>query len=137
MRRMDYVALLAVTVVAFLLSSVYYSPLVSGRRFLELSGFATAPKPSAMKAAFEMMRTFVLAYVIARLVLLLKIDDWKRALRLGLWLWVGFPMVLLTGSMLWQGTPAELAAIHAGDWLIKLTLIPVTVAVWRGRAAAA
>lgn len=135
MRRMNYVALGVVTVAAFLLSSVYYSPLIFGKQFLALSGFAAPPKPSAVKALCELLRTFVLAWVIAWLVLQLEIADWKRALRLGLLLWVGFPLILLTGSVLWQGTPAELAAIHSGDWLIKLVLIPITAAVWRGRAA--
>jgi len=37
--------------------------------------------------------------VIAHLVLRLNVADWKQAGGLGLWLWVGFPVVLLTGSI--------------------------------------
>ena len=98
------------------------------------AGTTASPHPNAVKALCELIRTLVLAYVIARLVRLLNIVDWKGALRLGLWLWIGFPVVLLTGSMLWQNVPWQLAAIHSGDWLIKLILIPVTVAVWPKRA---
>lgn len=129
---MNYLALVVVVLVAFVASSLWYSPLLFGRQFLELSGVTTAA-PNAAKALCELLRTFVLALVIARLVLMLNIADWKGALRLGFLLWTGFPVVLLTGSMLWQNVPWKLAAIHSGDWLIKLVLIPVTVAVWRKR----
>jgi hypothetical protein len=134
MNRVNFLALIVVVVVAFIASSFWYSPLLFGREFLELSGLATAPTPNAAKALCELFRTFVLAYVVAHLVLRLNIADWRDALRLGLWLWVGFPVVLLTGSMLWQNVPWQLALIHSGDWLIKLILIPVTIAVWPNRA---
>ena len=134
MNRVNFLALAVITMIAFVASSIWYSPLLFGRQFLELSGAAASPRPNALKALCELIRTFVLAYVIARLVLRLNIGDWKSALGLGLWLWVGFPVVLLTGSMLWQNVPWQLAAIHSGDWLIKLLLIPVGVALWPKRA---
>lgn len=131
MKRVNFLPLIVVVIVAFVASSVWYSPLVFGKQFLELSGFAVAPKPSPVKAVLELLRTFVLGYVIARLVAGLDLVDWKGGLQLGIWLWIGFPVVLLTGSILWQGVPWQLAAIHSGDWLIKLVLISVTCAVWR------
>ncbi len=33
--------------------------------------------------------------------------------------------------MLWENVPVKLAAIHAGDWLLKTVLITVIVSVWR------
>jgi hypothetical protein len=39
--------------------------------------------------------------------------------------WVGFPVVLLTGSVLWERVHPVTAAMHAGDWLMKLLLIAV------------
>jgi uncharacterized protein DUF1761 len=133
MNRVNFLALAVVVVIAFVASSVWYSPLLFGRQFLALSGATAGPPPSALKALFEILRTFVLAYVIARLMLRLDIKAWKDALALGVWLWIGFPVILLTGSMLWQNVPWQLAAIHAGDWLIKLLLIPVGIALWPQR----
>ena len=104
-------------------SSLWYNALLFGRQFVELSGVAGSPQPNAVKALCELLRTFVLAYVIARLIVRLNVTEWRAALGVGLWLWVGFPVVLLTGSMLWQNVPWQLAAIHSGDWLIKLVLI--------------
>ena len=131
MFRVNYIALALLVVVAFIASSVWYSPLMFGRQFIELSGVPAGTGPNWVKAALEIIRTFILAWVITRLVLLLNAADWKSALRLGIVLWIGFPVVLLTGSMLWQSVPWQLAAIHSGDWLIKLLLFTVTVSWWR------
>jgi len=135
MKHLNFVALAVLTVVAFVASSIWYSPLLFGRQFLELSGGSASAYPSPTKALFELLRTLVLAFVIAGLVRRLNIEDWKHAVGLGLWLWVGFPVILLTGSILWQNVPWQLAAIHSGDWLIKLILIPVGVAVWPKRTS--
>jgi hypothetical protein len=35
------------------------------------------------------------------------------------------------GSILWEKVPFKMAAIHAGDWLVKLVLLAVIVGVWR------
>lgn len=44
-------------------------------------------------------------------------------------LWLAFPAVLLTGSILWERVPPVTAAIHAGDWLLKLLLIAAVLAL--------
>jgi hypothetical protein len=39
--------------------------------------------------------------------------------------------VLLTGSVIHENVPWKLAAIHAGDWLVKLVVVTVIVSLWR------
>jgi hypothetical protein len=46
-------------------------------------------------------------------------------------LWVGFPFVLLSGSVLWDNVDWRLATIHAGDWLLKLLVISLIVGLFR------
>ncbi len=38
--------------------------------------------------------------------------------------------MLLAGSVIWENVPWKLAALHAGDWLVKLLVIAVIVSVW-------
>jgi len=130
MIRINYFAIALLVVVAFIASSVWYSPLMFGREFTELSGVSASAHPNWLKIVCELIRTFVLAYVITRLVLPLNVANSRGALRLGIWLWIGFPVILLTGSILWQNVPWMLAAIHAGDWLIKILLFTGTVGWW-------
>jgi hypothetical protein len=69
--------------------------------------------------------------VLARLVRGLGVSTGPGAAGLAVLLWIGFPFVLWTGAIMWENVPVELAAIHAGDWLLKLVLVTVIVAVWR------
>jgi hypothetical protein len=79
MNRVNFLALAVITVIAFFASSIWYSPFLFGRQSLELSGIAASPQPNALKALCELLRTFILAYVIARLTLRLNVADWKGA----------------------------------------------------------
>ncbi len=81
----------------------------------------------AGKLVTEFGRCLVLAYVIARFVALLGITGWMGAVHFGFFLWIGFPVILLTGSVLWENIPWKVAAIHAGDWLVKMLVIPIIV----------
>jgi len=85
----------------------------------------------AWQALTLLVRHFVVAFALAYLVARLGIVGWKSALQLGLLLWIGFPAVLLAGSVIHDNVPWMLAAIHAGDWLVKILLMTVILGVWR------
>ncbi|WP_300007452.1 DUF1761 domain-containing protein [Pseudonocardia sp.] len=59
----------------------------------------------------------------------LGLDALGPALLFALVLWVGFPLVLLAGSVFHERVPPRLAASHAGDWLLKIVVIAVVVAL--------
>ncbi len=71
-----------------------------------------------------------MAAVIAVLATQLDLTPWPGAVGLALGLWLAFPVVLLAGSVFHERYPAQLAAIHAGDWLLKLLVIAIIVTVW-------
>ena len=134
---LSYPAILVAAAAAFVVGSLWYSPLLFGGEWMRLRGLdphatAAMPMPSGMLLA-EFVREVVAAYVLARFVGLLEVADWKAAVRLGAWAWVGFPGTLLAGSVMWEGVPWQLAAIHAGDWLVKILLMAVILGVWRWR----
>jgi Protein of unknown function (DUF1761) len=110
-------------VAAFVLSSVYYSlvaPLevrLLGDRALDRGSVAP------WKVAAELLRTAVVAGVFAWLADRADLLGLPGSLLLAVVLWLGFPFVLLTGSFVWEKVPAVTAAMHAGDWLLKLLLI--------------
>ena len=131
---MNYLAVVAATVAAIVASSLWY--IVFGKARVELLGkepgaTVDTRKPQPAKIAVELFRTLIVTYVLARFVVLLGITSWLGAVQLGIWLWVGFPFMILSGSVLWDKRPWKLAAIHGGDWLMKLLLIAVILAIWR------
>jgi len=131
----NYLHVFVAALVVFVLGWLWYSPLLFFEPWMRLRGMdpvattAGATMPAG-KLLIELVRCLVLAYVIARFVALLGITSWMGAVHFGLLLWVGFPVILLTGSVLWENVPWKVAAIHAGDWLVKLLVIPIIVSLW-------
>lgn len=135
MLGMNYLAVVVAAVAAFVVGAVWYSPFLFGNAWMKLSGMDpgamanTTPPLGTLVAEF--VRCLVVAYVLARLVVLLGVVDWMGATRLGVWLWIGFPVTLLAGSVIHENVPWKLAAIHAGDWLVKTLLMAAILGVWR------
>jgi Protein of unknown function (DUF1761) len=109
------------TIAAFLSGGAYYTV---------LGPDADEPMPP-WKLAVELLRCLILAVVVAGLASRADIDGWSGGLALGLALWTGFPLLLWIGAVIHEDTPIGLAAIHAGDWLVKLLLVGAIVCVWQ------
>jgi hypothetical protein len=127
---LNYLAMLAATIAVFVVSSVYYV-MLSGRLAQLSPAYADASSPRPWEIALELARSFVVAAVVAGLVAVIGIRDVPGAALLALALWIGFPVVLLSGAVIHEGVPWRLATIHTGDWLLKLLVIGVIVTVWR------
>ena len=118
-------SVLIAAVAAFLLGAIYYG--VFGR-WLADAGDAQMPP---WKIAAELLRCLTLAAVVGVLASQADVDELAGALVLGLVLWVGFPLVLLTGAVIHEGARSANAGIHAGDWLVKLLAVSAIVSVWQ------
>jgi Protein of unknown function (DUF1761) len=129
MPDVNLLAILAATIAAFILSSTYYS--LFAAELAQVSEAAAAgEQPPPWKLGVELLRSLTLAALVAGLASQGEIDDWSGGLLLGLSLWIGFPVVLWTGALIWENTPWKLAALHGGDWLAKLLVVALIVSVW-------
>ena len=130
MPNINVLAILVAAIVVLVLGSTYY--VVFATQWAQLSDAgARESKPEPWKLAVELLRGVVLAAVVAGLASQGKISDAGGGLLLGAALWIGFPFVLWTSAMMWKNTPWRLAALHAGDWLVKLLVVAVIVSVWQ------
>jgi hypothetical protein len=126
-RRAGGIVLAAVaTLVA---SAVYY--IVFGTVWQRLRGGATAT-PQFWELAVQLGRNALVALVFATLLRQLAITGRRGALRLGVLVWLGFQAMEVLGSVVHEGYPLGLYALHVGDALMT-TLI---MAVILGRKAA-
>jgi hypothetical protein len=134
MSGINFSAVVVAAAAAFAMSSVWY--ILFGKERMKLLGndpgaAADMRRVETWKKLAEFVRGLVVAYVIARFVVLLGVADWRGAVQLGVWLWIGFPFMILLGSVMWDKRPWKLAAIHAGDWLVKVLLMAVILGMWR------
>jgi hypothetical protein len=131
MTRVNYLAVVVAAVAAFVASSAWYT--VFGNAWMELHGIDPATAADTATPAWAMLfvvvQSLVVAFMLAYFVVHLGIVNWKGAVRLGALVWV-FPAMILLGSIVHENVPLMLAAIHAGDWLVKLLLMSVVLCVW-------
>jgi Protein of unknown function (DUF1761) len=127
MIKVNSLAVVAAAVAAFVAAALYYT--VFSKQLSQLS-VAEVSRSPASTMLFELGRSLVLAAVLAGLSARLGIGTWTGAVLFGLMVWIGFPVLLLAGSVFHENVPWKLAALHAGDWLVKLLVIAVIVGVW-------
>lgn len=130
MPEINPLAVILAAAVVFIVSSVYY--IVFAARTVDLrDGEGETAGMQPWKIGVELLRGLVLATVVAGIVAVVGVADPIGALQLAIVLWIGFPVILLVGSVIWENVPGALAAVHAGDWLLKLVIVSIVVTVWR------
>lgn len=135
MDRINYWSIVVAAAVAFVTSSLYYSPLLFGDLWRSVDPVAAAAGgPSAARVAVELGRTLIITFVLAQLMTMLGSSGWKSAAALALRLWFGFSAMMWIGAIMWEKTPWQIAAIHSGDWLAKTVLIASILDVWHRRS---
>jgi uncharacterized protein DUF1761 len=135
---LNYLAIGVAAVAAFVAAWGYYTAFGN---VLEKFSSAPAEMPPWLLAV-EVAKHFVVAAVVAGLTTGIGITAWprvssrcSRAVLLGLALWLAFPVILLLGSVVHERVPWQLAALHAGDWLVKLLIVSLIVGIWSGKGA--
>lgn len=116
-------------VAAFLLSSGYYAAATPLERRAVGAAARDRGRPRLWKVLTEVLRTAVVASAFAWIAHRGGDLDVSHGLVLAVVAWAGFPLVLLTGSVIWENVHPATAALHAGDWLIKLLLIAAILAL--------
>lgn len=134
---MPDVSMLAVavaTVAAFLIGFVYYGVVgvpgaAASAREVAAGRAARPARPAWQLPVVELVRCLVLAAVVVGVAAAASVSSAGDGLLLGLVLWVGFPVVLLSGAVYHDGTPVRTALVHSGDWLLKLLAVGLVAAL--------
>jgi|SRR5215467_1021310 len=131
----NYRAIVVAAALALVASAVYY--IVLSPLWLEFRGLPPGAAASTRPQVWEMLgqyaRNVIVAYVLARLLVRLEVVDWKGALRLGIWVWIGFEAMAIAGSVLHEGYPWRLYLIHVGDALMSTLLMAAVIGVWHAK----
>lgn len=130
MDSFNSIAVSVAVVAAIIASGVYYSLFSKKRRQLSLVPNPDAKRPHPKLILLEIGRTIVLAVVLAYLIDRLHLSTFADALWYSVLIWLAFPFMLLTGSVMYEKFPAKLAIIHMGDWAIKLPLMISIMTLW-------
>src|SRR5262244_4281750 len=101
---MIVVGVVVAAVAAFVISSAYYAVATPVERRVLGASAIDRGRPQAWKVLTELLRTAVVAGVFAWIAARAELASLPGSLGLAALLWVGFPAVLLTGSVQWNGS---------------------------------
>jgi len=98
----------------FVLSSIWYTALTPVEaRLLGAAAPERGGRPSSIKVLLELARTLLVGAVVAGVAHASHRHGVGPTVVLGLALWLGFRLVLLTGSVIWEQVPPVKALLHA------------------------
>jgi hypothetical protein len=130
--KLNFIAILVTGITAFMLSILWYSPLMFGNIW-ELYRHPPNPSIPQWTMLFAPLREIIAAYVLALLIARLELRDWKATTSLILLLWLAFQAVGMAGAILWDNMQWQLGAVHAGDWLMKMLFMGIALTLWKDK----
>ncbi len=130
--NLNYYAILAVTMVGFMLGGIWYSPLMFSRQWLAALG--KTPKdipPAATPFVITFIASFVTAHTMALFINSLGITTVVGGALLGLRVGVAFVAANMASDFAFCRWPARLFWIQGGFRVVLVVIMGIILAVWR------
>ena len=128
----NYCAVITTGLIAFALSLIWYSPMLFGEIWMKYrTGAASTPNWTML---FAPLRELLASYMLAVLIKELKLADWRIAAKFIFLLWAAFHAVGMAGAVIWDNMPWQLGLVHAGDWLMKMIFMAITLSLWQRKS---
>lgn len=108
---------------AMVVASASYYAAFSSRLARHHEAYPSDVRPPPWVLSVELARSATVATAVTVLIERTGSHGPAEAARLAVGLWAAFPVVLLSGSVVHEKVPWQVATIHGGDWLIKLLLV--------------
>lgn len=128
---LNYWAVAVAAVSTMVIGSLWYGPLLFGKRWMKLAGVTSMGKHPAKSMLGGFVSALVMSYVVGNFVVLLKVKDVAGAAQFAAWVWLGLIATVQIGSVLWEGKSVKLFFLNAAQSLIALFAMVVILAYWR------
>jgi len=137
MNSINFLPIFVASVVAFGLSSLWYSPILFGREWLKLQKISdqdlAARKETGIIKSYivQFIMTLVTFSVLAFIISFTAIRNSADGAFLGALAWLGFILANSIGEVLWSKKPLTLVLIDSINYLIILTIGGAIIGAWR------
>ncbi len=134
----NFFVVIVAAIAGFGVGALWYSPWLFSEQWQRLIGGnpfnaeGTTGRFSLRRAmVLEFVALLITSFVLANLELALGVHGPLAALRLGVWVWIGFQATLLFSGVLFERRPLELFYINAGERLAALLLMSAIIGTWQ------
>ena len=131
----NFLAVLIASIVSMIVGSLWYGPLF-GKAWMKLMNIdkkkVNEMKKTGMgKSYFVMFVGLLLSnYILAHFVDYTDSVTFGQGMLTGFWIWLGFLVTTMLGSILWDGKPFKLYLINVLHYFVTLTISGGILAVW-------
>jgi len=130
-------AVLVAAVASMVVGSLWYSPILFGKKWTKLMGWDSPEKMALMKQgagkAYTVMflSSIIMAYVLAHFVQLVPAVTESDALQLAFWVWLGFVATVGIGNVLFEKRPFGLFLINSLYYLVNISVMACILTLWQ------
>ena len=136
MPDVNYLAVLVAAIAQMIIGAVWYGPLF-GKQWMSYSKIKP-DKKTMQKMKEKAKHSYAVMFIgsIITAMVFSYIIDYANATTAidgmigGFWVWLGFVVPLLSGSVLWEGKPKGLYFRNVAYYLVSLAVMGAILAVW-------
>lgn len=134
----DYLAVLVAAVASFAFGALWHSSLGFGAYWQRLMGLTREdmhkmPLSPVQAMLLGFIATVLFAYVLAHFIafggILVGGASVGSALEVGFWVWLGFVVVTLANSLLWEGRPFHLFLFNAAYQFLSIEIMAAVIGI--------
>lgn len=120
-----WLGLLLAVVAAMVVGAIWYAPPVFGKTWQKLVGLKDSDMKSGAAKSYAAMVivAIVTAIVLQRFLIIAAPDSVYQAVKVGLWIWLGFVATYAVGTGMFEKRSPKLIAINLGNQLITLAVM--------------
>ncbi|MBS3080042.1 DUF1761 domain-containing protein [Candidatus Pacearchaeota archaeon] len=132
----NYLAVLVAAIISMILGALWYSPLLFGNAWMKSAGLTKEfmekhKKGMSWRYLFAFLGSLLMAYVLAHFVDYTGSTTFLLGMTNGFWIWLGFFVPVLLGSILWEGKKLVFYFINITYHFISLLIMGGILAVWQ------
>ncbi len=122
----NYIAVFLAAVAGMVIGGLWYSPLLFGKLWMQLSGItekqiAEAKKKSMIVSyVLQFVALLVMACVVAHFIALMQLTTLTEIMQLAFWSWLGYQTTLEFSTVLWGGKSWSLFLLNSAHNLVSL-----------------
>ena len=128
----NLVAVLVAALVAFIVGSLWYSPLLFGNVWMKLAGVKKKKDPFMwVRFLVYFVGLLVMSFVLAHFLIFTSAVTYVDGLVTIFWLWLGFIAPITLGGILWENKSIKLFVLNNAYNLIALGVMSCILVAWK------
>jgi hypothetical protein len=127
--QINWLALLVAGIIHLVSGLIWFQPMIFGKQWTRLSGKSLDPAVRWIPAGI--VAHLVMSFVLAIVIYLANATDALSGILVGILMWIGFIVPILTGELIWEKIPFKLFLIRIANQFVGFCISAAILAIWR------